>query len=184
MVGQRGKRLGDAAVGALVLLTVVLGWRFYAKWRSGRVELTTDGDAVIVRVLEETGTRAVGEPLGLVDRAVIELPEGDYQLRVEGKGRLSRTFRFAVNRGELQSYSISIDEGRLLGGEPAGEEDGGTEHKAMPVPWPAVARALVLDRQRGEGRSGGMDGEIADSPGWSDREGDLGCCGSEKPLRD
>ena len=137
----------------------------------GRAE--TDGEGLIVQVLEEERDRSVGEPLGLVDRAVIELPEGDYRLRVDGKGRLGGTFRFAVNRGEMQSYPISIDEGRLLGGEPAAGDEGGKERKAMPVSWPAVTARLCLPAVA-EGRSRGMDGEIADSAGWSDREGGLG----------
>ena len=157
LIQQRAMRLRDAAAGALVLLIAIVGWRLFLSWRAGRVELRTDGEGLIVQVLEEERDRSVGEPLGLVDRAVIELPEGDYRLRVEGKGRLGRTFRFAVNRGEMQSYSISIDEGRLLGGEAAAGEDGGTEQKAMPVPWAAVTGALVLDRSAGK----------ADLVGWT-----------------
>ncbi len=152
-------RLRDAAAGALVLLIAIVGWRLFLSWRTGRVELTTDGEGLVVQVLEEEKDRNVGEPLGLVDRAVIELPEGEYRLRVNGRGRLGRTFRFAVNRGEMQSYSISIDEGRLLGGEPAAEEDGGKEQKAMPVPRASVTGAIVLDRSAGKADLVGWNGK-------------------------
>jgi outer membrane protein assembly factor BamB len=145
----RGMRLWDAAVGALVLVAVILGWRAYASWCTGRVELTTRGEAVLVQVLEEASDKPMGEAMGLVDRAVLELPAGEYRLRVDGRGRLGRTFRFSVHRGETQSYAISIDEGRLLGGEPVAEEGDGKKQLRMPIPYPAVAGALELDPSAG-----------------------------------
>ena len=57
----------------------------------------------MVQVLDETSDMAVGEPFDLVDRAVLTLPEGEYRLRVDGTGRLGRTYRFAVNRGETRN---------------------------------------------------------------------------------
>ncbi len=84
----------------------------------GRVVLTTEGEPVVVQVLEEEKDGLIGEAFDLARRAVVTLPEGEYRLRVDGKGRLGRTYRFAVNRGETQTHPVSIDEGRLLGGEP------------------------------------------------------------------
>ncbi len=124
----RGKRAAirvavvSVACTLIVMAAAVVGWRLYAQWRTGRVELTTEGQPVVVQVLAEDSETPIGEPFDLATRAVVELPEGDYRLRVNGKGRLGRTFRFAVNRGETLAHSVSIDEGRLLGGEPAGEE--------------------------------------------------------------
>jgi FG-GAP-like repeat len=99
---------------AVVALLIGSCW-FYAGWRMGQIELTTEGQPVVAQVLDETSDTAFGEPFDLAKRAVVALPAGEYRLRVEGTGRLGRTFRFAVNRGETQSYSISIDEGVLLG---------------------------------------------------------------------
>ena len=132
-------------MGAAVLALLFGGWRFYAGWRMGRVELIAEGEAVVVQVLEGVTEEPLGEPVGLVDRVVIELPAGEYKLRVEGKGRLSRTFRFSVNRGETLAHSISIDEGRLLGGEPGPAR--ADEPKRFPVripSWTAMG-ALELD---------------------------------------
>jgi outer membrane protein assembly factor BamB len=106
----------------IVVASSVVGWRLYAQWRTGRVELTPEREPVVVQVLAEDSDTPVGEPFDLATRAMIELPAGDYRLRVNGKGRMGRTFRFAVNRGETLAHSVSIDEGRLLGGEPDGEE--------------------------------------------------------------
>ena len=144
-VWRRGAAIGFVAVGAGLLLILVMGWRCYARWRSGRVELIAEGESVVVQVLEEASEELVGEPVGLVDRVVIELPAGEYKLRVEGKGRLSRTFRFSVNRGETLAHSISIDEGRLLGGEPGPAENDEKRPFAMRVPCPIAAAALELD---------------------------------------
>ena len=83
----------------------------------GRIELVTEGEPVVAQVLEEESDVSVGEPFDLAGRMVLALPEGEYRLRVEGTGRLGRTFRFAVTRGQTQRYTVSIDEGRLLGGE-------------------------------------------------------------------
>ncbi len=55
---------------------------------------------------------------------VVALPEGEYRLRVQGTGRLGRIFRFAVVRGQTQRFSVSIDEGRLLGGEESRRSQG------------------------------------------------------------
>ena len=103
---------------------MVGGWWAYSEWRMGRVELTTEGEPLLIQVLGENSDTAIGEPFDVVSRHVVKLPAGDYRLRVSGKGRLSRTYRFAVNRGETQSHAISLDEGRLLSGEPAPPKEG------------------------------------------------------------
>ncbi len=124
---------------------LLVGWRWYAAWRSGRVELTALGESVVVQVLDEASEQPLGEPVGLVDRAVIELPAGEYKLRVDGKGRLGRTFRFSVNRGETLAHTVSIDEGRLLGGEPAPAETDQKRPFPMRVPFLTATAALELN---------------------------------------
>ena len=99
----------------VLVATVIGGWWLYREWRVGWIVLTTEGEPVVVQVLDEKSERAIAEPFDLARRAVGVLPAGEYKLRVEGTGRLGRTFRFAVNRGETQSFSVSIDEGVLLG---------------------------------------------------------------------
>ena len=65
----------------------------------------------------------------------VSLPDGDYRLRVNGVGRIGRTYRFAVNRGETQSHTISIDEGRLRGGEQSNVAVSGPHARAAPIPF-------------------------------------------------
>ena len=113
------KSVVAAAPVLLVLAAAIGGWWVYSGWRIGRIELTTEGEPVVVQVLAEQSETTIGAPFDLASRAVVTLPAGEYRLRVDGTGRLGRTYRFAVNRGETQSHAISIDEGRLLGGERA-----------------------------------------------------------------
>ncbi len=115
---RRKVDLRDAAVGAvavvLLLAMAIVGWWIYASWRVGEIELTTEGQPLIVQVLAESSDSPVGEPFELAARRVVTLPEGEYRLRANGSGRLGRTYRFLVNRGERQAHAISLDEGRLL----------------------------------------------------------------------
>ncbi len=158
-------KIGYALTWVAITLLVIAGWRFYTGWRSGRVELTTEGEPVIVQVLAEDSDTAIGEPFDLATRAVVELPEGDYRLRVNGKGRLGRTFRFAVNRGETLAHSISIDEGRLLGVEASSnvakgmdplaqlralQSDRKMKRRAPPIPFAEVVAALELTPGRAD----------------------------------
>ena len=136
--------LGAVAGAVVVMAATIVGWQYYADWRLGRVELFTDDEPLFIQVLAESSDTAIGEPFDLVRRAVVSLPAGDYRLRVSGKGRLGRTYRFAVNRGETQAHTISIDEGRLLGGERAPVADGGPRQRAAPILFGHVVGALEL----------------------------------------
>ncbi len=93
-----------AAATLLLMAGSVLAWRFYAEWRLGRIELKTDDGPVVAQVLAESSDTPIGDPFDLVTRAVVTLPDGEYRLRVNGMGRLGRTYRFAVNRGETQTH--------------------------------------------------------------------------------
>ncbi len=138
------KTLAVIAATVLVMATCIVGWRAHAEWQLGRIELTTDGEPVVAQVLAEASDTTIGEPFDLVSRAVVALPAGEFRLRVNGKGRLGRTYRFAVNRGETQSHTISIDEGRLLGGERAPATERKQRHRAVPSPFSPVTAALEL----------------------------------------
>ena len=138
--------IAAAAVAATVLLLTgsLLAWNFYLEWRLGRIELTTVDAPVVVQVLAESSDTLIGEPVDLVTRAVVAFPAGDYRLQVSGKGRLSRTYRFAVNRGETQTHEISIDEGRLLGGERNKGFGGDERPRDVPIPYAPLTMALEL----------------------------------------
>jgi PQQ-like domain len=144
VLGQRGKGIRYALAGAAVAVLVIVGPRYYAGWRIGHIVLFTDDAPVVAQVLEELSDQPIGEPFDLHSRAKVSLPAGEYRLRVTGLGRLSRTYRFAVNRGETLAHTISIDEGRLLGGERAPVEYSGEPRKVAAIPFATRVVALEL----------------------------------------
>jgi hypothetical protein len=145
-----GRRAGVRSTVLVVVITLALvgmavgGWRLYTGWWLGRIELYTDDGPVVAQVLAELSDQPIGEPFDLHSRAMVSLPAGEYRLRVTGLGRLSRMYRFAVNRGETLAHTISIDEGRLLGGERAPVEYRGQSRRVEPIRFAARVMALEL----------------------------------------
>ena len=140
---RRGIAYAIAATAAAFVVGAVSigGWRYYSDSRVGRVELLTEGEPVVAQVLDASSDSAIGEPFDLATRAVVSLPDGDYRLRVNGEGRMGRTYRFAVNRGETQAHTISIDEGLLIGGGRALVPGGGADPRAARIRFPHVLGA-------------------------------------------
>ena len=128
----------------LVMLVGLAAWWFAAGWRLGRIELTNDGVPLIAQVFPEVGDEPLGEPFDLVTRSTLTLPDGDYRLRVNGVGRLGRTYRFAVNGGETLSHAISLEEGRLLGAEPTPPSPGQIKPREQPIPFATKTVAIEL----------------------------------------
>ncbi len=135
-----------AVAGTLLVLLGCVGlWLFYADWRLGEVQLFNEGAPVTVQVLPETGELPLAEPFDVVTRATLTLPAGDYRLRVNALGRLGRTYRLAVNRAETLEHALSLDEGRLLGGQIVYEAHPGQPRpKATPIPVVPTIVALEL----------------------------------------
>ncbi len=153
-VRARKKLFAAAAIGmaatVLLLFGSQLAWRGYCHWRLGRVVLATSGPPLSAQVFPESGDAPVGEPFEVVDRAVLSLPAGDYRLRVTGHGRLGRTYRFAVNRDATESYSLSPDEGRLLGAEPETRPNGQSSRTDTPIPFSRLTLALEVASPRAD----------------------------------
>ncbi len=106
------------AVTSLLIAGSFLGWRSYSDSRLGRVLLATDGSPLTAEVLSMSGEERIGEPFAVGTHTAQSVPAGGYRLRVEGRGVLSQTYRFAVGRGELGSYHLAADESLLLGQAP------------------------------------------------------------------
>ncbi len=140
----------SVAATLLVLAAVAWLWGLYDDWRAGRIVLTARGEPLVVQVLAESSDTTVGVPIEVVSSATLALPAGDYRLRVNGKGRLGRTYRVAVNRGETQAHAISLDEGRLLGEEPRPPGLREKEARVPPIPLATVTAALELESGRAD----------------------------------
>ena len=162
-------RLVAAVVAAtLIVQTVgVAAWRLYHDWLMGHVVLTNDGPPLSVQVLDESGTESIGGPVTLIRRATLDLPEGDYRLRITGEGRLSRVYRFNVNRGESHTQSLTLDDDRMLGGdEPHAARDASLV-AGDPIPFTPQTVAIELT-------PGGADFVTLSPTALSRREADSG----------
>ena len=141
----------SSATIVLLMLGAFAGWHLYTQWRLGWIELTNDGPPLVAQVLPEAGDEPLGEPFHVATRTTLALPAGDYRLRVHGVGRLGRTYRFAVNRGETQTHALSLEEGRLLGQESVPPQMRGDEKsRETPIPFAATTVALELTPGRAD----------------------------------
>jgi hypothetical protein len=136
--------LASALATLLLVAAGFLTWNFYASWRIGRIELTNDGPPLTAQIFPETGDLPLDEPLDIVTRSTLALPAGDYRMRLTAPGRLGRTYRFAVNRGELLAQTLSLDEGLLLGGERSPEMLALGQRRPDPIPFPQTLAAVEL----------------------------------------
>jgi PQQ-like domain len=145
---ERGKAIRHTAVAVgTTLLAIVVGigaCQFYEDRRLGWIELTNDGAPLVAQVLPEAGDGPLGEQFHVTTRSTLALPAGDYRLRVHGEGRLGRTYRFAVNQGETQTHALSLDEGRLLGGEPVPRMPAQEKPREVLIPFAPTTVALEL----------------------------------------
>ena len=130
----------------LVLLISLAAWWYYSHWRLGRIILTNHGIPLLAQLLSESGDEPVGEPFDIVTRTTLALPAGDYRLRINGVGRLGRTYRFAVNQGETITHELSLDEGRLLAEyvDPQAWNRGSERLREDLMPFAPVTKALEL----------------------------------------
>ena len=129
----------------LVLLISLAAWRYYSQWRLGRIVLTNHGIPLLAQLLPESGDEPLDEPFDVVARSTLSLPAGDYRLRVNGAGRLGRTYRFAVNQGETITHEVSLDEERLLAGRGDPSNWSPAESpRQEPIPFVPVTTALEL----------------------------------------
>ncbi len=144
------ERAITVVVTLLVLIIGLTGWRYYSQWRLGRVVLTNNGIPLLVQVLPDSGDEPMDEAFDVVRRSTLALPAGDYRLRVNGAGRLGRTYRFAVNRGETIAHELSLDEGRLLAEnvDPSRWAGSGQRPREEPMPFAWVTSALELTSGR------------------------------------
>jgi hypothetical protein len=151
MIGRMSSAIGTRRAIVRVVATVLLvelagaaAWRLYDVWRTGRVVLTNDGPPLTVQVLGESGDAAIGEPVELIRRTTLALPAGDYRLRITGAGRLSRTYRFAVNPGETFNQALTLDDNRLLGEATIHPVGPGDPPRRDPIPFTPDTVAIEL----------------------------------------
>lgn len=116
---QKAVKVAVTAVAASLIVVAGLygGWRWYSDWRLGRALLSTDGPPLTAEVLPAEGENPLVEPFTIGTRTALALPAGDYRLRLNAPGRRGRTYRLGLNRGEMLTRTVSLDEGLLYGPE-------------------------------------------------------------------
>ncbi len=130
----------------VILLILLAAWRYHTHWRLGRIILTNQGIPLLAQLFPETGDEPLGEPFDVVARSTLDLPPGDYRLRVNGVGRLGRTYRFAVNPSETMTHELSLDDGHISAGDAdrANQAGRGDRPREEPTPYAPLTKALEL----------------------------------------
>ncbi len=106
--------VGLSVAATVVFMSIVFaGWRAFSEWRLGRVVLTSDGPSLVGEVLAESTDSPIGERFSIGRYAPLALPAGDYGVRVQGRGRMSQTYRVAFNRGEVRTHRVTLSDGRM-----------------------------------------------------------------------
>ena len=106
--------VGLTALATVVCMSIAIaGFCAYSEWRLGRVVLMTDGPALVGQVLAEATDTTIGERFSIGPYAPLALPAGDYRVRVQGRGRMSQTYRVAFNRGEVRTHRLTLSDGRM-----------------------------------------------------------------------
>jgi hypothetical protein len=139
-------RTAAMIAGAVVLLELVIAgaWWWISQSRLGQLVLNSGRAILTVQVFDESGKTPVGEPITVIKKATIDLPDGEYQLRVTGEGLLGRTYLATVNRGEAIAIELMLDEGRLLGGDRNPSDWNGNLPREDPIPFAVESLALEL----------------------------------------
>jgi hypothetical protein len=140
----RSQQVRNFAAAMLLALVGCAALWFRANRWPGWIELTSNGRPLMVQILPGEGDTPLGEPFTVTTRSAVALPAGDYRLRVHGVGLLGRTYRFAVNQGETQTHALSLDEGRLLGGEPVQQIGFDQKPREEPLPFAPFTTAIEL----------------------------------------
>jgi hypothetical protein len=139
-------RTAAMIAGAVVLLELVIAgaWWWTSQSRLGQLVLNSGRAILTVQVFDESGKTPVGEPIHVIKKATVDLPDGEYQFRVTGEGLLGRTYLATVNRGEAIAIELMLDEGRLLGGDRNPSDWNGNPPREDPIPFAVESLALEL----------------------------------------
>ena len=86
----------SAAAAALLVVALLFGWSRYQKNRLGPIRLKTEGQPLTAELLD--GQDRLIREFTVPTREPVEVPAGEYQLRLSGKDRVSSTYQVQVPR--------------------------------------------------------------------------------------
>jgi serine/threonine protein kinase len=111
---RRSVVLTSVSVGATLFLTFgsILGNALYRNWQLSFLSFSTETPPLVVQVLDENES-AVTPPVTVPTQQPLELPNGNYHLRVAGRGRFSEVVRLHAPRGEHLTYQLGLNDQTL-----------------------------------------------------------------------
>lgn len=112
---QRRGALLTAASAAATLVVLALGLlaaHVYHRGQLGFVGFGTPRPPLVAELTNADGSAATS-PLTVPTQQPLELPAGDYQLRVTGDGWLDATMKLDVPRGSHQKFELDLDDKTL-----------------------------------------------------------------------
>jgi hypothetical protein len=107
---KRSVALSAVAIAATLLMVTLgaVGYYFWQRSRLAFVRLNTDRPPLVAEVL--VGDQPVVPPMTVPNQHRVEVPAGDYQLRLSSEGRLSQSFNFHLARGEVLDRKINLED--------------------------------------------------------------------------
>ena len=96
----------SAAAAALLVVALLFGWSRYQKNRLGPIRLKTEGQPLTAELLD--GQDRLIREFTVPTREPVEVPAGEYQLRLSGKDRVSSTYQVQVPRRFGAQGNVSL----------------------------------------------------------------------------
>ena len=96
---------------ALTLLFTIgslLGWYGYTAWQQASIKLNATTPPLVVEILD-TSDQLVRVETAPMQNAV-DVPAGDYRVRVNAEGKLSETFDMTLTRGSESEFTLDLDD--------------------------------------------------------------------------
>lgn len=111
---RRGVMIGAIAAAAAILIVVVglLSWKLHQESRLGQFSLQTDGPPLVAEVLDDNDEQVI-KPFRVPTVLPVELPAGEYRVRLSGTDLMSETFQLSVEAGGKHEFNVNLDDRRL-----------------------------------------------------------------------
>ncbi len=90
-------------------LTSLLAWSSYQSWNASAIKLSAQRPPLVAEFLDDSGEAIRTETLPMQN--AIDLPAGQYDLRVSADGVFSQNFRVALDRGNTgANYTVNVND--------------------------------------------------------------------------